>query len=44
MENVVGEADWFVRVATGEEAPDRLMRRENALPDTLGDLVGDCAT
>ena len=43
VEDIVGESNWFARATTGEKAPDRLVRRENALPDPLRNFVGDGA-
>jgi len=43
VEDIIGESYWFARATTGEKAPDRLVRRENALPDLPRNFVGDRA-
>jgi hypothetical protein len=43
VEDIIGESNWFARALTGEKAPDRLVRRENALPEPLRNFVGDRA-
>jgi hypothetical protein len=30
---IIGEPNWFAVETAGDEAPDRLIRRQNALPD-----------
>ena len=43
VEDIIGESYWFARATTGEKAADRLVRRENALPDLPRNFVGDRA-
>jgi len=43
VEDIIGESNWFARATTGEKAPDRLVQRENAMPDPLRNFFGDRA-
>jgi len=39
VKDIIGEPNWFAVETAGDEAPDRLIRRQNALPDALRDRV-----
>ena len=44
VEHVVGEPDGFVFWPAGEQAPDWLIRGQDAMPKPLAGCVRDCST